>query len=241
MAKKFYAQDLAELHSLHYSDFVEKAAPGTLAALRDAGIRTGVVLDLGCGGGQLSLRLLLEGFEPVGIDVSSAMIRLARQRAPKAKFICGSVAQIALPPCAAAIAIGEVFNYLPSKSAIQRAFRSVFRSLKPGGVLVFDAKEQLPGPGKKTVAHARWGAGWAIFAETTEDPRRQKLVRRIVSFSKDGKLYRRDEEVHRQIILEAAKVAALLTAIGFAVDVFPGYKTFRVSDDRKVFVARKPA
>jgi len=65
MAKKFYAQDLAELHSLHYSDFLEKAAPGALAALRDAGIRTGVVLDLGCGGGQLSLRLLCAGFEPI--------------------------------------------------------------------------------------------------------------------------------------------------------------------------------
>ncbi len=61
MGKKFYSPDLAELHNLYYADFVENAARGAIAELRKAGIQSGVVLDLGCGGGQLSLRLLRKG------------------------------------------------------------------------------------------------------------------------------------------------------------------------------------
>jgi SAM-dependent methyltransferase len=239
MAKKFYHQDLAELHNLYFSDFVEKAAPGAIAALRAQGVRSGVVLDLGCGGGQLSLRLLREGYQPVGVDVSPAMVRLARRRVPKAKFIRGSVAEIVLPPCSAAVAIGEVFNYLPTRPSIRRAFRNVFRSLRPGGILVFDIKQPLPGMGKKIRSAARWGDDWAVFVEVAEDPRQQRLTRKILSFRKDGKRYRRQDEVHRQTILPAAEIAEMLAAVGFLVNVRKGYKSFRLSHDRKVLIARK--
>jgi SAM-dependent methyltransferase len=227
------------LHNLYYSDFVEKAAPGAIVALRAEEVRGGVVLDLGCGGGQLSSRLLRNGYKPVGVDVSAAMIRLARQRVPQARFIRGSVAKLRLPPCSAAVAIGEVFNYLPSKSAIRRAFRNVFLSLGPGGVLVFDIKEPLPGPDKKIRSATRWARDWAIFVEVEEDPRRRRLTRRILVFRKEGNRYRRSEEVHHQIILKAAEVAATLEDVGFAVDILGGYKHFTLSDDRKVLIARK--
>jgi SAM-dependent methyltransferase len=240
MAKKFYDRDLAELHNRHYSSHVDGAAPGAVAVLRAAGILHGVVLDLGCGGGQLSQRLLREGFEPIGLDVSASMIRLARKRVPEARFIRGSVDRVALPPCNAAIAVGEVFNYPPSKTAVRRAFRNVFRSLKPGGVLVFDTKQPLPGPDRKANVHARRGNDWAILVEAEEDPRQRKLVRRIVSFSKEGRLYRRDEEVHRQIIPNISETVQMLNAAGFTVKVFRGYGKFAVPDDRRVFIARKP-
>jgi SAM-dependent methyltransferase len=239
MTNRLYGRDLAELHTLYYSDVVENAAPGVIAALRRAGIRSKVILDLGCGGGQLSSRLLHEGYEPVGVDVSPAMIRLARRRAPKARFICGSITDIALPQCSAASAIGEIFNYLPSKAAIRRAFGNIFRSLEPGGLFVFDIKEPLPGAEKKTRSTARWGDDWAIFVEVEEDPQKQRLTRKIVSFRRDGTLYRRHDEVHRQVILEAREAVAMLEDEGFRVDVFPGYGSYALSDDRKVLIARK--
>lgn len=239
MAERFYHQDLAELHNLYYSDFVENAAPGAIAALRAAGIRSGVVLDLGCGGGQFSSRLLREGYEPAGIDVSAAMIRLARKRVPAAKFVRGSIADVRLPSCSAAVAIGEVFNYLPSKAGVRRAFRNVFRALRPGGILVFDIKEPLPGPGKKARSVARWGADWAIFVEVAEDPDEQRLVRKIASFRRMDRNYRRHDEVHRQTILKAAEIGKMLEIIGFSVSIRRGYRDVRLSSDRKVLIARK--
>src|SRR5689334_14245027 len=66
----FYGDDLASLHNLHYSIFVTEAAPGAIRMLRAAGIKGGLVCDLGCGGGQLSAALLKAGYEVVGVDLS---------------------------------------------------------------------------------------------------------------------------------------------------------------------------
>lgn len=238
---KFYQRDLAELHNLYYTGHVQKAIPGVLALLRWAGIRSGVVLDLGCGGGQLSSRLQRAGYKAIGIDRSMEMVRLARKRVPKAKFLCGSVSQLRMPQCAAAVAIGEVFNYLPTPASVKRALSSVTRALAPGGILVFDIKEPLAGPETKNRSLARWGKDWAIFVEVEEQPRRGRLTRKIVTFRKIGKGYRRSDEIHRQVLYRGEDIARMLRDLGFATKISPSYGRFRLLPDRKVLVARKPA
>lgn len=139
--------------------------------LRAEGVRSAeVVCDLGCGGSQLTGPLLKAGYEPVGLDVSPSMIRIARTQYPEARFIQGSVDLATLPNCAAAIAVGKVLNYLGSKRRMQRAFRNVFRSLHPGGVFLFDVTEPALRPRPSAQLHARRGPDWAIFAEIKETP-----------------------------------------------------------------------
>ena len=238
---KLYHRDLAELHSLHYADYVTKAIPGVLAILRRAGIRNGVVLDLGCGGGQLSLCLQREGYTPFGVDQSQEMVRLARERVPGAKFVCGSTSQVRMPKCAAAVAVGEVFNYLPSPAAVKRTLRNVMLAMAPGGILVFDIKEPLPGRETENRSLARWGKDWAVCVQLEEQPRRRRLTRRIVAFRKIGNNYRRSEEIHRQVLYRSADIARTLRGLGFQVEIAPGYGRFRLSPDRKVLVVRKAA
>lgn len=237
MAKAFYGPDLAAIHHRFYSDFVERAAPGVLGMLRANGIKRGLVLDLGCGAGQLSARLLAARYQPVGIDASEAMIKIARRECPKGKFVCGSLVRAKLPQAAAAVAIGEVFNYLKSKQEMERAFRNVFRALAPGGVLIFDIKEPLPGMERKLRSNARWGRDWAIALEVEEDPRANQLVRRMVAFRKSGRSWRRTEETHRQRIYRAKEIMEMLRETGFTCRVFAGFSRFRLSPDRKVLIA----
>lgn len=241
MSAKFYARDLAKLHNLYYAGYLNRALPGAVAILRRAGIREGLILDLGCGGGQLSLRLQRAGYKAIGIDRSKEMVRLARKRVPEAKFLCGSISQVRMPQCAAAVAIGEVFNYLPTPASVKRALRNVRRALAPGGILVFDMKEPLAGPETKTRSLARWGKDWAIFVEVEEQPRRGRLTRKIVTFRKIGKGYRRSDEIHRQVLYRGEDIARMLRDLGFETKIAPGYGRFRLSPDRKVLVARKPA
>ncbi len=141
MSQTLYRRDLAELHNTYYSGYARNAAPSVILMLHAAGVRSGVVCDLGCGGGQLTGHLLKAGFKAVGLDVSPSMIRIARKQYPRARFIRGSIDRAALPKCAAAVAVGEVVNYLGSRGRMQRAFRNVFRSLRPGGVFLFDVTE----------------------------------------------------------------------------------------------------
>ena len=73
-----YESDLAHIHIDGYGFHWEGAAPAVLKWLRDAGIRQGKIVDVGCGGGQWLARLAEAGYEPVGVEVSPAMIRHAQ-------------------------------------------------------------------------------------------------------------------------------------------------------------------
>jgi SAM-dependent methyltransferase len=56
----------------------------------------GVVLDAGCGNGAYS-RYLSEKLNVIGVDISEKQIELARQNAPRAKFICGDITTVKFP------------------------------------------------------------------------------------------------------------------------------------------------
>lgn len=236
--KLFYGADLAELHSRHYSDFIVSAAPHIIRILRDRAVKGGLVCDVGCGGGQLSALLAKAGYESFGLDISPAMVALARKNAPGSTFICGSIAEAKLPRCAAAVAAGEVFNYLGSRTRITRAFRNIFFSLRPLGILLFDTKE--PPRQKVSRISCRTGPDWAVLAHIQEDPVRKKLVRQIEIFRKVGPYYRRRTEIHALGIYRASDIRTMLRSIGFHVRIFAGYGTYKLTPDRKVILATKP-
>ena len=48
----------------------------------------------------------------LGVDISEAMLKLARKRAPETRFKRGSLFRTRVPKCAAVTAIGECANYL---------------------------------------------------------------------------------------------------------------------------------
>ena len=55
------------------------------------------VLDLGCGAGIPSTRLLAERFEVTGVDVSEVQLQLARTNVPQATFVHGDFSDLAFP------------------------------------------------------------------------------------------------------------------------------------------------
>src|SRR5512138_3479628 len=97
----YYQDDLAFIHDVGYGEFARAAAPGLLNIFAGCGIRDGLVVDLGCGSGLWAEQLIKRGFDVLGIDISEAMIRLARQRAPQARFRVASLFQADLPACRA--------------------------------------------------------------------------------------------------------------------------------------------
>ena len=64
------------------------------------------------------------GYAVLGVDISAAMVTIARQRVPEGQFVAGSFLDFKVPECRAVTALGEVFNYwfnkrngLPSTSS----------------------------------------------------------------------------------------------------------------------------
>jgi SAM-dependent methyltransferase len=238
-----YRTDLAYIHDAAYGKYAEHAAPVLLSALKRARIPSGLVIDLGCGSGILTERVAAAGFDVLGLDISPAMIALARKRVPKARFQVASFVDAALPPCVAVAAIGEVVNYCfdpeNSDATIRNLFRRVHDALCPRGLFLFDFAER--GRGSTGLPpHGRAGADWAVIAEGQEDRQRGLLTRRITTFRKVGKHYRRDEETHVQRLLRRKDVMRELRPIGFRVRLLRNYGSVRLPRGWTAILARKP-
>ena len=239
---KGYREDLAYIHDAGFGDFARQGGPGILKIFRQQGHCGGTVVDLGCGSGIWARQLVDAGYRVVGIDRSAAMLVLARRRAPQATFRRGSFLKVRLPRCDAVTALGEVFNYTfdsaNGEAELSRLFRSVFTVLRPGGVFLFDIAGRRRAPRRRTQSFTA-GARWAVLVERQADARRQTLVRRITTFRKVGRLYRRTEEVHRLNLYRSANIKALLRHAGFRVRLLGGYGALRFAPGLTAFLACK--
>lgn len=239
-----YRDDLAFIHDAGFGHIARAAAPVLIAELHRAGLDSGRVVELGCGSGIFTERIIAAGFDVLGIDLSPAMIEIAKARSPKAEFRQESLLTADLPPCVAVTAIGECSNYLfdvnHSPRKLWSLYRRVFAALRPGGVFLFDVSSPGRVPGDGPRQHFVEGDGWAVLVTATEDRRRGTMVREITTFRRIGELYRRDQEVHRLRLLPPEIVIKQLKLAGFRVRTMAGYGSERIGPGHCVFVARKP-
>jgi SAM-dependent methyltransferase len=233
-----YRSDLAYIHDAGFGDFARKAAPGLLAILRRAGIRSGLVVDLGCGSGIWAAELIRRRYDVLGIDISRAMIDLGRRQAPGARFLNASFLKVNLPRCDAVTAIGECLSYTFDRRNSRRElacfFQRVYEALRPGGVFVFDIAEPMQ------TARRSWAEGrdWAILFEA--EPKGDVLIRRMITFRRIGKLYRKGREVHQIRLYRCEDLAHELRQAGFAVRILRTYGRMPLPAAHAALVATKP-
>lgn len=240
-----YRDDLAYIHDAGFGQFAANAAPVVIEGLRRAGTHSGTIVDLGCGSG-IGARLLCDaGYAVVGIDLSEALIQMARVRAPKAEFRVGSVFTTDIPPCVAVTAIGEVFNYTfdaaIGEAARAQAFERVYAALPPGGLFLFDLAGPARIPSQRPQRGFFEGPDWAVLVEVDADIDNKQLTRRITSFRKHGELYRRDFEIHQLHLVDPFEVVELLQQIGFSVQILDCYGSLTLPTGLTGYLAQKPA
>jgi len=111
--------------------------------LRSEGIRPKSCLDLACGNGVASIILAKEGIKVIGLDLSTEMLELARNRARKAglkiNFVHADMRDFKLDQRVdLAICLYDSLNYLLKLSDLQRTFKNVHESLSENALLIFD-------------------------------------------------------------------------------------------------------
>ena len=235
-----YGVDLARIHHEAFADLARHAGPAIVGHLRAAGIRRGLIVDLGCGSGILARYLSERGYQVLGVDPSAAMVRIARRVAPAARFIQKRAEDVLLPPCMAVVATGEALTYLPERSAptahLRRHIHRVSRALRPGGLFVFDA---IVEDGLEPMTYRTWRASrdWVVLADVAEDRRRHIVSRRITTFARCGATYRRSYSKHRVGVYQPGRVLQDLRTAGFAARTSPGYGNAAPGPRRQVFHA----
>ena len=115
--------------AFYYSDILQKY-----------GSKTGKLLDLGCGTGNLTVRLERLGFSDItGCDLSQNMLDLAKEKSENIKWLCCDMSKLPFEnEFDTVIATLDSINHLKDEKAIEQAFEGVYKSLKNGGIFAAD-------------------------------------------------------------------------------------------------------
>jgi methylation protein MtfA len=170
--------DIYDIGAPTYESLVDEEDNEVPAILvRTRGLR-GDVLDLGCGGGHLTLPLLARGHRVVAVDRSPAMLaqlaaraaRLPRRLSDNLRPYQCDMSAVSLPGRRFDIVVlGTTTVTLLDAAARARTFRAVRRHLAPGGrflvsTLWFDrTPEQGPVPEKATVVPVTGSGGITVI------------------------------------------------------------------------------
>ncbi|MCC5632720.1 class I SAM-dependent methyltransferase [Nostoc sphaeroides CHAB 2801] len=96
------------------------------------------ILDLCCGTGHMAQRLIEQGYQVTGLDLSEAMLRYAHENAPNAQFILDDARFFNLPPTFdAVISPSGSLNHIMTIEELQQVFMNVYNALLDNGVFLF--------------------------------------------------------------------------------------------------------
>lgn len=226
-----YNRTFPRAYNRFWSAFANEHAPRILGFYERAGDAAGPVsrqvLDVCCGTGQLAARFLSRGYHVTGIDLSEAMLEMARENcasyvaAGQARFIHADASNFILDGAfGLVVSTYDALNHLPSFDALAGCFRSVFRALAPGGWFIFDLNTRS--------GLRRWNNIRIIEMEDMVvidrgicDGQSDRAYTLMTGFLRnaDG-LYERFEQFAYNAIFDLAQVRDALLDIGFQMGHF---------------------
>lgn len=190
--------------------------------LDENGIKKGILLDLACGTGTMSVQMAKRGYEVIGIDNSPEMLSEAREKAYEAKedilFLCQDMCNIDLyGTVECTICLLDSLNHLESEEELQAAFEGVSLFTVPGGLFIFDVNTQYKHKyvlGNNTFVYDNDDV-YCVWQNEYDDE--SKTVEIFLDFfEEENGLYRRSSEYFTECAFSDEIIRRLLKEAGFS-------------------------
>lgn len=189
--------------------------------LNKSNINSGLVLELGCGTGNMTRRLAKKGFDMIGIDTSEEMLSIARELKGTGNddilYLCQDMREFELyGTVSAVICVCDSINYMLEEEDLLKIFRLVNNYLDPGGLLIFDmdtpyAFEEVMGD--TTFAMNR-EEGSFIWDNTFYPEEMINEVNLTLFIPQEEGLYQKVEETHIRKAYSIEKIKQLIEKAG---------------------------
>lgn len=216
--------------------------------LSENGIKKGILLDLACGTGTMSVQMAKRGYEVIGIDNSPEMLSEAREKAYEAEedilFLCQDMCDIDLyGTVECTICLLDSLNHLESEEELLAAFKGVSLFTVPGGLFIFDVNTQYKHKyvlGNNTFVYDNDDV-YCVWQNEYDD--KSKTVEIFLDFfEEENGLYRRSSEYFTECAFSDETIRRLLKEAGFS-DVKAYGELSRnapsETEERIFYVARK--
>lgn len=104
------------------------------------------IIDLGCGTGEISLRLAKKGYFVTGVDLSQEMLTIADQKSQVQDLHVNWIEQDlrtleGISGFDLAISYCDVINYIAELDDLKKTFGNVYRGLRENGLFIFDVHD----------------------------------------------------------------------------------------------------
>ena len=224
--------------------------------LKQHGVADGLVLELGCGTGNMTEALKRRGYDMIGIDNSEEMLAEAIEKNSESYadpacelkpilYLCQDMREFELyGTVRAVVSVCDSMNYILEPEELLQVFRLVNNYLDPEGVFIFDLNTRYKYEkilGEQTIGETREDHCFIWDNYYDEETRINEYVLNLFIQGVDGR-YDRYEEFHYQRAYELEEIRRLIEASGLrwegAYDAFT-MEPVREDSERIYIIARE--
>jgi SAM-dependent methyltransferase len=208
--EEYFGVDYLRIYQHRDESEAERAIDLIAAHVR--GREINAVLDLGCGSGRHS-KALCERWWTVGLDLSAALLRVARREVPDAPYVRADMRELPFADESFDLVVNlfTSFGYFEDDRENARILNCVGTAIRPGGTLVIDFLNASEVRRNLVPYDERVENGITIEQSRTITPD-NRFVEKTIRLRERGREY-----VERVRLLSAGDLQRMLKAAGFEV------------------------
>ena len=216
--------------------------------LNEYGIKDGIVLDLGCGTGNITEILANNGYDMIGVDNSQEMLNIAMEKRGDDTSILYLLQDMRgfelYGTVRAIVSVCDSMNYLTEDGDLEQVFRLANNYLDPGGLFIFDMNtihKYRDVIGDTTIAEDREDGSF-IWENSYDRENALNVYELALFLPREDGLYEKCEEEHVQKAYSIEAIKAMIVKAGMELVAVCDAYTHNPGDEnceRLTFVARE--
>ncbi len=206
------------MDNIPYEDWAEYL----IGLLKEYQVKDGLVLDLGCGTGNMTELLAEAGYDMIGVDNAEEMLEIAMEKKAESGhdilYLLQDMREFELYGTVRAIvSICDSVNYITEDEELLEVFRLANNYLDPKGVFIFDFNtvykysEVL---GNQTIAEDREECSFIWDNYYYEDEQINEYELSLFIREEESGLYRKYQETHFQRAYDLETIQSLIKESG---------------------------